>query len=201
MMRDLGTQTAKSNATKTLQAAAVGAGVGAVAGAAISNSTSSNTAAPAPSNTTTASAQPRASQGYGYGQPAPTYQSSSPTVVHNHYENRSSGGNDMLTGVMIGQAMSNNSHRERERTSQSAPVTQSSAATTSMGSDMSSSVENYGRTPTGVAQRQESSGMGFFGFLLVFIVLAGLGALAYAVYNARSAKKAQAQLTKGRYTL
>ena len=62
-------------------------------------------------------------------------------------------------------------------------------------------MDNYSGNTASVAPRQQSSGMGFFGFLLVIIILAGVGALAYAVYNARSAKLAKAQLTKGRYTL
>ena len=182
-MRDLGTQTAKSNATKTLQAAAVGAGVGAVAGTAVSNN-----------STETTSAQPRAaSQNYGYNQSSPTYQSGSPPVVNNHYETRNSNG-DLLTGVMLGQAMSNNSNRERaNQYNQPAPATQNSTASNSM--------DPYSGNTAGVAPSQQSSGMGFFGFLMVIILLAGLGALAYAVYNARSAKLAKAQLTKGRYTL
>ena len=72
-----------------------------------------------------------------------------------------------------------------------------------MGTDMSSSVENYSleARPAGTAQRSESGGMGFFAFLVTLFIVIGLGALAYAVYNARSVKKAQKQLTKGRYTL
>ena len=89
------------------------------------------------------------------------------------------GGNGMLTGVLLGQAMSNHGNRDQGYYNQSSLATPNA----------------------GLAQGTHSSGMGFFGFLMLFVVLAGLGFLAYKMYNARIAKKAQEQLTKGRYTL
>lgn len=112
-------------------------------------------------------------------------------MVHNHYETRSSGNNDMLTGVLLGQAMSNNS-----RAAQQAPTPVAPAATVAPSTSVDSS---YSRTtPASVV---ESSGPSFFGVLITLFVLLALIGLAFAVYNARSPKKALQQTSKGNYTL
>lgn len=95
----------------------------------------------------------------------------------------------MLTGILLGQALSGSGHRERNsQYNESNPANQNSANSNAMG-------------PAGVAQRPESKGMGFFGYLITFLILGAIAFAAYTVYNARSAKKAQQQLNKGRYTL
>ncbi len=113
-------------------------------------------------------------------------------MVHNHYETRSSGSGDLLTGVLLGQAMSNNSRAAQ----QSAPVAATPAATVAPTTSVDSS---YSRTtPSAVV---ESSGPSFFGVLITLFVLIALIGLAFAVYNARSPKKALQQTSKGNYTL
>ena len=192
-MRDLGTQTAKSNATKTMQAAAVGAGVGVAAGAVISNS--SNTATPSSNTTASASPTPARSttQTASTYQQTPTYQSSSPTVVNNHYENRNSGSGDLLTGVLLGQAISNSGRAAAQPAPTAAPATTTTASpSTTMDSSYSRS------SPATVV---ESSSSSIFGMMIALFVLMALLGLAFAVYNARSPKKALQQTSKGNYTL
>ena len=91
----------------------------------------------------------------------------------------------MLTGILLGQALSSNGHREGN----------------SRYNESNSVGQNRDMGPAGAVQQPESKGMGFFGFLLTFLILGGIAFAGYKVYTARSAKKAQEQLKKGRYTL
>lgn len=113
-------------------------------------------------------------------------------MVHNHYETRSSGSGDLLTGVLLGQAMSNNSRAAQ----QSAPVAAATPAAT-----VAPSVADNSYSRTSPAAVVESSGPSLFGVLITIIVIMALLGLAFAVYNARSPKKALQQTSKGNYTL